>query len=171
MLKRNTVAEDILFITAGSAIVGMSIVAMGIALYALIRRFLSVPQSVKKLEACLIIPPVLVYSYISLTCEENLRLAEEHIRTAIGKALADGKQVEHIVLLFDIIVPQERITPEQALGLAHQVIDHIQAHYPGLKGRIIGVSNNVKVYTVHEVLLTGKLALGDVDNVHQFLIA
>lgn len=152
------------------AIVCIAIVT-GRALYLLAHGCARMQSMGIKPEAQLIIPIVAVYSHVSLAHGENLARAEEHIRNAVGKALADGKRMEHILLLFDIIVPQEAITPGQALGLAHQVTDHIQAHYSGVKGRIIGVSNNAKIYTVHDVLLTGKLALADVDNVHQFLIA
>ena len=147
------------------------LITIGITFYQLIECFVMKRLVNNRSHARLILPPTIVYSFMSLDENGNLTQAEEQIRIAIEQALSDGKQMGHLVLFLDIIATQEQIGSGQALSLARQIIEHMRVRYPDLTDRIIGISDNDKVCTAREVLITGNLALSDVDNVHQFLIA
>lgn len=156
--------DPILLILAILAAVGLSIAA-GWALHRLL-------QTYRRRESAihLITPPAVVHSRLSLARQESLAMAQKRITIAVGKALADGRRMTRLVLLFDITASPEQIHSGLALRTADELMTWIQSQYPGLKDVFLGISDNESVFTARDVLVTGRLALGDVDNIHLFLI-
>ena len=156
--------DHILLILAILAAVGLSIAA-GWALHRLLQTYQRREPAIH-----LITPPAVVHSRLSLARQESLAMAQKRITIAVGKALADGRRMAHLVLLFDIAASPEQINSGLALSTANELMTWIQSQYPGLKDVFLGISDNEEILAARDVLVAGRLALGDVDNSHYFLI-
>jgi len=159
------VADLTLLVLAVLGLIGISAAARWV-----LRRLLQTYRQQREPAARVITPPAFVHSRLLLARQESLAMAQKRIQIALGKALADGRQAANLVLIFDIAASPEQIDSGLALRTAEELMAWIRAQYPGLKEVFLGISDNEEILTARDVLLTGRLALSDVDNRRYFLI-
>ncbi|MBC8503893.1 MAG: hypothetical protein H8D34_03490 [Chloroflexi bacterium] len=88
---------------------------------------------------------------------------------AIGKPLNNGLLIENLVLACDLIATPDQISDGHAQHIAGEIIQYLDSHYPDLRGRFVGISDDEHLRPMRDGVISGALALGDVDNVHQFV--
>jgi len=117
-----------------------------------------------------VIGPTMVYSCLHLEKQESLQTVKMRMDRAIGKPLNDGLLIENLVLACDLIATPDQITDGYAHQVAGDIIRYLDSHYPDLRGRFVGISDDEHLRPMRDGLISGALALGDVDNIHQFVL-
>ena len=126
--------------------------------------------AIKKRRLRSIIGPTMVYSCLHLEKHESLQTMKAVIERAIEKPLYDGLLLENLVSACDLIATADQISSGYAHQAADEIIQYIDRHYPDLRGRFVGISDNEHLRPMRDGLISGALALGDVDKVHHFVI-
>lgn len=116
-----------------------------------------------------VVGPTLVYICLHLEKQESLRTVKLRMDRAIGKPLNNGLLIENLVLACDLIATPDQISDGHAQHIAGEIIQYLDSHYPDLRGRFVGISDDEHLRPMRDGVISGALALGDVDNVHQFV--
>jgi|APSaa5957512622_1039677.scaffolds.fasta_scaffold18959_3 hypothetical protein len=142
---------------------------IGLVLMMAAKRFLSAfARRKRKLQPA--IGPTMIYSCLHLDQHESLRAKKTILDRAIKKPLSDGLQLENLVSACDLIATPDQISDGYAHQVAKEIIQHLDRRYPNLRGRFVGISDDDHLRPMRDGLISGALALGDVDNVHHFII-
>ena len=141
--------------------IGLVLVVVGV------RVLLSLIGKSRNLQS--VVGPTLVYICLHLEKKESPRTVKMRIDRAIGKPQNDGLLIENLVLACDLIATPDQITDGYAHQVAGDIIRYLDSHYPDLRGRFVGISDDEHLRPMRDGLISGALALGDVDNIHQFV--
>mgnify|MGYP006971710447 CR=1 FL=1 len=117
-----------------------------------------------------VVGPTMIYSCLHLDQHESFRTKKTILDRAIKKPISDGLQLENLISACDLIATPDQISDGYAHQVANEIIQYLDHHYPDLRGRFVGISDDEYLRPMRDGLISGALALGDVDNVHHFVI-
>jgi hypothetical protein len=117
-----------------------------------------------------VIGPTMIYSCLHLDQHQSFRTKKTILDRAIKKPLSDGLQLENLISACDLIATPDQISDGYAHQVANEIIQYLDRRYPDLRGRFVGISDDDYLRPMRDGLISGALALGDVDNVHHFVI-
>ena len=117
-----------------------------------------------------VIGPTMIYSCLHLDQHESFRTKKTILDRAIKKPLSDGLHLENLVSACDLIATPDQISNGHAHQVANEIIQYLDRRYPGLRGRFVGISDDEHLRPMRDGLISGALALGDIDNIHHFVV-
>lgn len=142
---------------------------IGLVLIIVAKRFLSsLARRKRKLRP--VIGPTMIYSCLHLEHHKSSQTKKIVLDQAIRKPISDGLQLENLISACDLIATPDQISDGYAHQAADEIIQYLDRHYPNLRGRFVGISDDEHLRPMRDGLISGALALGDVDNVHHFVI-
>jgi hypothetical protein len=109
----------------------------------------------------------LVYGSLYVDKAESWEFAETQIDDCIGKAQRPQSQ---IALLFDIVATPAQIASGDAHDVARYILKYADEQYPNLKLRTVGITDDDDRRPARDIVITQKMQMGDVDNVHLFVV-
>jgi len=141
----------------------------GLVLIMIVKRVLTIFIDRKQRHRS-VIGPTMVYSCLYLEEQESLQSMKTTIDRAIEKPLNDGLRLENLISACDLIATPDQISDGYAHQVADEIIQYFDSHYPDLRGRFVGISDDEHLRPMRDGIISGALAFGDVDDVHQFVI-
>ncbi len=111
-------------------------------------------------------------AYINITHEQLSPFSEikDHINQLVGNTLNQGKQIQDIVLAIDLISTSNAISNGKAQKIAIKTLKFIDRHFPSLRDRFVGITDDEKTLPLQALMITGVLALEEIDNKHLFVM-
>jgi hypothetical protein len=110
---------------------------------------------------------VIVYGSLYLDRAESFEYAEMQVDDCIAKA---RKLRSQIVLAFDIVATPAQIAVGEAHETARLILEYVDANYPGLNNRCVGITDDDERRPMRDTLLSRRLSPDDIDDVHLFVV-
>lgn len=114
--------------------------------------------------------PSLVHESIDLTCVMPIDAIATQIRQLVSDALRKRSMPQDVILAIDLISTKEAIVDGQAQKLAREILKLIDRQFPMLRDRFLGITDEGNNLPLRALLLTGSLALEEIDNEHLFVM-
>ena len=100
--------------------------------------------------------------------------AFDSITTEIGQLIREtirqDRHINDMVLATDLISTPEAISGGESQQLAGEILKFIDRQFPTLRDRFVGITDSENKLPLQALLITGALALEEIDNEHLFVM-
>ena len=100
--------------------------------------------------------------------------AFDSITTEIGQLINEtirkDRHIHDMVLAVDLIRTPEAIDGGEAQQLAREMLELIDRQFPTLRDRFVGITDDENKLPLQALLISGTLALEEIDNEHLFVM-
>ena len=100
--------------------------------------------------------------------------AFDSIATEIGQLISEtireDKHINDMVLATDLISTPEAISGGESQQLAGEMLAFIDRQFPDIRDRFVGITDDEHTLPLYALLITGVLALEEIDNEHLFVM-
>jgi len=110
----------------------------------------------------------LVYTRIHQTQSFDSITAE--ITQLIIKTLSENRNIHDIVLAVDLICTPEAISRGESEHLAGEILAFVDRQFPNIRDRFLGITDDDHTLPLYALLITGALALEEIDNEYLFVM-
>ncbi len=114
----------------------------------------------------------LALAYVSLYVDANEQLedAQTQIDWAIRRAAETGWPLSDVTLGVDIVGTPEQVGGGIAHNLAVNILRYADQHYPRLRARLAGITDDDERRPIRDIALMRTLSASAIDNIHLFVI-
>jgi len=95
--------------------------------------------------------------------------ATQQVVEFVEKTRKDGQQIQNLVVAIDITGSPDQIVRGYAEQLGHSILFALDQHYPRLRDRFVGISDDESRLPLRDLMRTGSLAWEEIDNQHLFV--
>ena len=92
------------------------------------------------------------------------------ISQLISEMTCENRKIYDMVLAVDLICTPDAIAGGESQQLAGEMLAFIDRQFPTLRDRFLGITDNENKLPLQALLLTGALALEEIDNEHLFVM-
>lgn len=92
------------------------------------------------------------------------------ISQLISETLSENRQPHDMVLAVDLICIPDAIAGGEAQQLAGEVVEFIDRQFTTLRDRFVGITDDENKLPLQALLISGTLALEEIDNKHLFVM-
>jgi len=110
----------------------------------------------------------LVYTSIPQTQSFGSITAE--ISELISETLNENRQIHNLVLAIDLISTANAVSRGESKQLAGELLEFIDRQFLNIRERFVGITDDESKLPLQGLLITGALALEEIDNVHLFVM-
>jgi len=110
----------------------------------------------------------LVYASIHHTQSFDSITAE--ISQLISETLCENRQIHGLVLVVDLISTADAISRGESKQLAEELLGFIDRQFPNIRDRFVGITDDEIKLPLLGLLISGALALEEIDNEHLFVM-
>jgi len=110
----------------------------------------------------------LVYASIYQTRAFDSIVVE--ISQLISEMTCENRKIHDMVLAIDLICTQDAIAGGEAQQLAGEMLEFIDRQFPTLRDRFVGITDDENKLPLQALLISGTLALEEIDNEHLFVM-
>ena len=100
--------------------------------------------------------------------------AFDSITTEIGQLIREtirqDRHINDMVLATDLISTPEAISGGESQQLAGEMLAFIDRQFPDIRDRFVGITDDEHTLPLYALLITGVLALEEIDNEHLFVM-
>jgi hypothetical protein len=138
-----------------------------------IRSYISSPfkksKTLTSRKVRLVHSPKLIHHHLQL--EENAPTGEtiREVIENIENSMEADQQTYNLVVAIDITCQPDLIAEGFAPQLAQSVLLTLDEHFPWLRDRFVGISDDETCLPLHDLMRTGKLTWEEIDNQHRFV--
>lgn len=94
----------------------------------------------------------------------------EEISQLVGETLTENRRIHNLVLAVDLISTAEAISRGEPQQLAGELLEFIDRQFPNLRDRFVGITDDENKLPLQGLLISGALALEEIDNEHLFVM-
>jgi len=92
------------------------------------------------------------------------------ISQLISEMTCENRHIHDMVLAVDLISTPEAIAGGESQQLAEEMLEFIDRQFPTLRDRFVGITDNENKLPLQALLISGTLALEEIDNEHLFVM-
>ena len=119
-------------------------------------------QSIRQVQC-----PKIIYHHLEMG---NLQtITKEKVVAVVEELPLQDGLIQNSVIAIDISLTVDEIDSGMALQIAQQILQEIDHYYPAIRDRFVGISDDEQKLPLRDLMLTGKLALEEIDNQHLFV--
>ena len=111
---------------------------------------------------------LLVYASIPQTQSFDSITAE--ISQLVSDTLNENRKIQNLVLAIDLICVPDNIADGESQQLAGELLGFIDRQFPNIRDRFVGISDDEIKLPLQGLLISGALALEEIDNEHLFVM-
>ena len=110
----------------------------------------------------------LIYASIPQTQAFDSITAE--ISQLVSETLNENRQIHNLVLAVDLISTAEAVSRGESQQLAGEILQFIDRQFTNIRDRFVGISDDENTLPLQGLLISGALALEEIDNEHLFVM-
>ena len=92
------------------------------------------------------------------------------IRQLISEMTCENRKIHNMVLAVDLICTPDAIAGGKSQQLAGEMLAFIDRQFPDIRDRFVGITDDEHTLPLYALLITGVLALEEIDNEHLFVM-
>jgi len=92
------------------------------------------------------------------------------ISQLISEVLSENRHIHDMVLAIDLICTPEAIARGESQQLAGEMLAFIDRQFPDIRDRFVGITDDKHTLPLYALLITGALALEEIENEHLFVM-
>ena len=110
----------------------------------------------------------LVYVNIYQTRAVDSITAE--IGQIMNETLSENRQIQNLVLAVDLVCTTDVIADGESQQLARKILQFVDRKFPNMRDRFVGITGDENKLPLQGLLISGALALEEIDNEHLFVM-
>ena len=92
------------------------------------------------------------------------------ISQLISEMTRENRKVHDMVLAVDLVCTPEAIAGGRSQQLAEEMLEFIDRQFPDIRDRFVGITDDEHKLPLQALLISGTLALEEIDNEHLFVM-
>jgi len=108
--------------------------------------------------------------YVSIHQAQAFDSITAEISKLISETLNGNRQIQNLVLAVDLVCIPDAIAGGDTQQLARKILQFIDRKFPNMRDRFLGITDDEHTLPLYALLITGALALEEIDNEHLFVM-
>ena len=108
--------------------------------------------------------------YVSIHQAQAFDSITAEISKLISEMLNENRQIQNLVLAVDLVCIPDAIAGGDAQQLARKILQFIDRKFPNMRDRFVGITDDESKLPLQGLLISGALALEEIDNEHLFVM-
>jgi len=92
------------------------------------------------------------------------------ISQLVGKTLTENRRIQNLVLAVDLISTADAVSRGESQQLARELLEFIDRQFPNIRDRFMGITDDESKLPLQGLLISGALALEEIDNKRLFVM-
>ena len=108
--------------------------------------------------------------YASISQAQGFDPINAEISQLVGGTLNENRRIHNLVLAVDLISAADAISRGEPQQLARELLGFIDRQFPNIRDRFVGITDDEIKLPLQGLLISGALALEEIDNEHLFVM-
>lgn len=108
--------------------------------------------------------------YASISQAQAFDSITTEISQLVGETLTENRRIQNLVLAVDLISTADAVSRGESQQLAGELLGFIDRQFPNIRDRFVGITDDENKLPLQGLLISGALALEEIDNEHLFVM-